>query len=114
MNYLYGKFEMDPIMLTHLIFKNDEISKHMSKDNTTVKKLIGLNNNKSIISILYSNPYEDEEVTVENININIGIASAITSYAIIYMSSFYQIISLMFVIQTQIVFLHKPHYLHIY
>jgi len=85
----------------------------MSNDYTIVKILIDLNNNKSLISILYSNPYEDVEDTDENINI--GIASAITSYARIYMSTFYKIIYLMFVIcyllfviQTQIVFLHKP------
>lgn len=62
----------------------------MSNDYTIVKILIDLNNNKFLISILYSNPYEDVKDTDENININIGIASAITSYARIYMSTFYK------------------------
>jgi hypothetical protein len=44
--------------------------KHVSNDYTIVKILIDLINNKYLISILYSNPYEDVEDTVENININ--------------------------------------------
>jgi DNA polymerase type B, organellar and viral len=86
MNSLYGRFGMDPNMLTHIIINNAEISKHMSKDNTIVKNLIDLNNNKSLISTQYSNPYEEVEDSDDNINI--GIASAKTSYARIYMSTF--------------------------
>lgn len=60
-------------MFTHIIINNAEIYKHMSNDYTIVKILIDLINNKYLISILYSNPYDDVEDTVENININIRI-----------------------------------------
>ena len=60
----------------------------MSKDNTIVKNLIDLNNNKYLISIHYSNPQVELDDSEDNININIGIAAAITSYARIYMSTF--------------------------
>jgi len=85
MNSLYGKFGMDPNMPSHHIINNDETSNYMNKDNTTITSLIDLNNNKSLISLVKTNLSHDEE---DFINVNISIASAITSYARIYMSKY--------------------------
>lgn len=85
MNSLYGKFGMEPNMPIHHIINNNEISEYQNMDDTIINNLIDLNNNKSLISLLCTNPNEDD---YDFINVNIGIASAITSYARIFMSTY--------------------------
>lgn len=72
-------------MPSHHIINNNEISDYMNMDDAIINNLIDLNNNKSLISLLCTNPNEND---YDFINVNIGIASAITSYARIFMSTY--------------------------
>lgn len=81
MNSLYGKFGMNPNLPSHLIIDQNEIEYyHYNKDNIIID-ITPISQNKVIISLFNEN-------LSHNFKVNISIASAITSYARIFMSKF--------------------------
>jgi hypothetical protein len=80
MNSLYGKFGMTPYLPHHLIINQEEIAKYQNNDKYDVIEIKPFSENKVIISILND--------SINNFKINISIASAITSYARMFMSQF--------------------------
>ena len=84
LNSLYGRFGMSPDKEYHEIIKGSyEIGKFITNSKLTIKDSIELDNNIELISYIKKN--ENEEDFTFN-NINVSIASSITSYARIKMS----------------------------
>lgn len=84
MNSLYGRFGMSPKMESHIILDSSTANeKYYNNDKLIVTNTIDLGNNKELLS--FYNKYDNE---LNKINISIPIASAITSYARIFMSKF--------------------------
>jgi hypothetical protein len=87
LNSLYGRFGMDFELqfISNRIVTNDEIIDLM-ENNTNISEVLDLENSKSLITVLDENKLEDSNHDTSSGNISIGIASAVTSYARIYMS----------------------------
>lgn len=84
LNSLYGRFGMTPDKECHEVIKGSyEIGKFITNSKITVKDSLELDNNIELIS--YVKNIEDEENSTFG-NINVSIASSITSYARIKMS----------------------------
>lgn len=81
MNSLYGKFGMIPYLPVHLIIDQEEIANYQDDENTNIIDITPLSLNKVIITL-------NNDTIINNFKVNIYIASAITSYARIYMSKF--------------------------
>ena len=81
MNSLYGKFGMNPYLPVHLIIDQEEIATYQDDENTNIIDITPLTLNKVIITL-------NNETIINNFKVNISIASAITSYARMYMSKF--------------------------
>jgi DNA polymerase elongation subunit (family B) len=82
MNSLYGRFGMRPEMEKHLILPSSLALKyHKDYD---INNVINLGDNKELISFF------DKKIVYDGrkINVSVGIASAVTSYARIYMNQF--------------------------
>ena len=89
MNSLYGKFGMRPVLPNNIIIDNKDedsfINSH--RDNYEIKRIIDLNNGKSLINYILK---DEDMLTNDTVykNINVAIASFITSYARIHMADF--------------------------
>jgi len=55
-------------------------------ENNTITEILDLENSKSLITIVDENKLDESNHDTSSVNISIGIASAVTSYAIIFMS----------------------------
>jgi DNA polymerase elongation subunit (family B) len=90
MNSLYGRFGMNPNFESHSIIDSEELDNYM--DNYEVSNWKDLINNKLLFS--YKDMQKNENNNLlslshkSNINVSIPIASAITSYARIFMSKY--------------------------
>lgn len=82
MNSLYGRFGMNQILEKSIIINDDEID--LLIDDHTITEQTQLSNNKSLIN-LYS---DNDKYNFNTDNINVAIASAISSYARIHMTKF--------------------------
>jgi hypothetical protein len=81
MNSLYGKFGMNPNLPSHLIIDQSELEFYQNNKDNIIIDVTPLSLNKVIISLF-------NDSLTHNFKVNISIASAITSYARIYMSKF--------------------------
>lgn len=85
MNSLYGKFGMDDLFDTCVVVDNDNLEKVMS--DSVVSDVIEIGDN-FIVKTERDKTSTMLDNATETHNVNIAIASAITSYARIYMSQF--------------------------
>lgn len=85
LNSLYGKFGMNPNLPSNIILSNDEVELFIedNRDKFIFEDIVNLNNGSSLI--VYSNKYNEKGSTFTHKNINVAIASYITSYARIFM-----------------------------
>lgn len=81
MNSLYGKFGMNPNLPSHLIIDQSEIESYQKDSNNIIVDITPISQNKVIISLF-------NDTIDNNFKVNVSIASAITSYARIFMSKF--------------------------
>jgi hypothetical protein len=89
LNSLYGRFGMADALSNHKIITNNELFSMI--DNYTIDDVIQLENNKSLVSFKDETKLKEifiNNYSSDNANISIGIASAITSGARIFMSQF--------------------------
>jgi hypothetical protein len=87
MNSLYGRFGMDNKFYDNIIIEDNQLYEFIEK--YSINDILQLDNNKTLISFLDQNKYEDnnfDEIT--NNKISVPVAAAITSYARIHMSQF--------------------------
>lgn len=82
MNSLYGRFGMNQILEKSIIINDDEID--LLIDDHTITEQTQLSNNKSLINLYHDN----DKYNFNSDNINVAIASAISSYARIHMTKF--------------------------
>lgn len=89
MNSLYGRYGMDDTFNENIILTNESANKYIEKFSDNIIDIIDLEDSKLIITnnIIYTINTELDNAK-ENHNINIAIASAITSYSRIHMSKF--------------------------
>ena len=86
MNSLYGRFGMSNEMSKHIIIPNNNINNFINIQNRIIiQEVIDLNNGKSLLTILDTN---DNQETLIDKDISIGIAAATTSYSRIALSSY--------------------------
>jgi hypothetical protein len=89
LNSLYGRFGMTLDLVFHEIIDNKKLARYIGKAKELIPDIIDLNNGKSIVSKVNIKSPERESDTA-SMNVSIGIAAAITSYARIYMNKFLQ------------------------
>lgn len=82
MNSLYGRFGMNQILEKSVIINDDEID--LLIDDHTITDQTQLSNNKSLVNLYHDN----DKYNFNSDNINVAIASAISSYARIHMTKF--------------------------
>jgi hypothetical protein len=89
LNSLYGRFGMNLDLIEHRVINNNELFRYIGKSKAYIPEIIDLNNGKSIVSITKIRDKKHESDTAK-LNVSIGVASAITSYARIFMTPFLQ------------------------
>lgn len=86
LNSLYGKFGMNPVKEEHLVISSSNSEIYYNKLDVT--NVINFNNNTELISYLENKDVIYKDDNLKNLNTSVGIASAITAYARIYMYQF--------------------------
>jgi hypothetical protein len=89
LNSLYGRFGMSLDLEEHEIIDNRKLARYIGLTKEHMPEIIDLNNGKSIISKITNKGYE-RDCDTASMNVSIGIASAITAYARIHMSTYLQ------------------------
>jgi len=88
MNSLYGKFGMRPILPNNIIISYNKVDEFIKthRDKYEILDILYLNNGNYLVSYIL----KEEDILNDNIhkNINVAIASFITSYARIHMAQF--------------------------
>jgi hypothetical protein len=90
LNSLYGRFGMSLDLISHEVIDNRKLPSLIGKAKEHMMDIIDLNNGKSIISKISKKSSKEIDCDNANMNVSIGIASAITSYARIFMTQFLQ------------------------
>lgn len=87
LNSLYGKFGMKPNLSSNKIIKNSDLDKFITKnrDKYNIEDIIELDDLRSLVTYISKDNNDDDFYKKTNKNINISIASFITSYARIFM-----------------------------
>jgi DNA polymerase family B len=86
LNSIYGRFGMSPFLENHIIINEKESTTFCI--NYDVTNVVSLRNGKELISYLKNNKELDTIGKDNSKNISIALASAVTSYARVYMSEF--------------------------
>ena len=85
MNSLYGRFGMSNEMSNHVIINNNELTETIEQISTQNGKIdiLDLNNGKTLLTVFFK---DDNQNSLTNKDISIGISAAITAYSRMFMS----------------------------